>query len=78
MQAENQALKGELMALRAQGETGDKLSWQELKESTAKVMFIVCLVAGLLLMALVSGRIFSRDPYAGHFNLHNRYCKLYY
>jgi ribosomal protein L29 len=72
LQAENQVLKGELRALRAQAETGGNVSRQELKESTAKVLFIVCLVAGLLLMALVSGRVFSRDSYAGHLNLHNR------
>lgn len=72
LQAENQSLKGELMALRARGETGDSFSRQEVKESTAKVMFIVCLVAGLLLTALVSGSVFSRDPYTARFNLHNR------
>jgi hypothetical protein len=71
LQAENQALKGQLMALQVQGETDGGPSRQELKESTAKVMFIVCLMAGLLLMALVSGRVFSRDTYAGRFNFHN-------
>jgi hypothetical protein len=72
LQAENQALKSELTALRAQAETGGNVTRQDLKESTAKVLFIVCLVAGLLLMALVSGRVFSGDSYAGQLNLHNR------
>ncbi len=72
LQAENQSLKGELAALRARGEARNGSIKQALKESTAKAMFVVCLVAGLLLVALVSGQVFPRDSYASGFNLHNR------
>ncbi|MBD0259322.1 MAG: hypothetical protein ICV83_26685 [Cytophagales bacterium] len=72
LQAENQSLRGQVAALRARGEAGDGSIKQALKESTAKVMFVVCLVAGLLLVALVSGQVFPRDAYASRFNLHNR------
>ncbi|HEX8528928.1 MAG TPA: hypothetical protein VF646_02860 [Cytophagales bacterium] len=72
LQAENQALREQVAALRARGEAGNPSFRQTLKESTAKVLFVVCLVAGLLLVALVSGQVFPRDAYASRFNLHNR------
>jgi hypothetical protein len=72
LQAENQSLRGQVAALRARGEAGNPSVRQTLKESTAKVLFVVCLVAGLLLVALVSGQVFPRDAYASRFNLHNR------
>ncbi len=72
LQAENQFLRGEVAALRARGEMGKSPIRQALKESTAKAMFVVCLVAGLLLMALVSGQVLPRAAYASRFNHHNR------
>ena len=72
LQAENHSLKGEVAALRAQREFYHNPSRQEVKESAAKAMFVVCLVAGLLLAALVSGRVFSGDAYASRLNLHKR------
>ncbi len=69
LQAENQSLKGEVAALRARGEAGNSSMRQAVKESTAKVLFVVCLVAGLLLVALVSGQVLPREAYASRFNL---------
>jgi hypothetical protein len=72
LQAENQSLRGEVAALRARGQAGNSSIRQARKESTAKVMFVVCLVAGLLLVALVSGQVFPREAYASRFNLNNQ------
>jgi L-cysteine desulfidase len=72
LQAENQVLRGQVVALRARQGADNSSIKQAVKDSTAKVMFVVCLVAGLLLVALVSGQVFPRGAYASGFNLHNR------
>jgi hypothetical protein len=72
LQAENQSLRGQVAALRARGEAGNSSIRQAVKESTAKVVFVVCLVAGLLLVALVSGQVFPRETYASRFKFHNQ------
>jgi hypothetical protein len=65
LQRENQALQAKVAALQKQTTSTQKVEEQE--ASAVKALFIVCLLGGVLLLSLVSGRAFSKDTYTSRF-----------
>jgi hypothetical protein len=65
LQSENKTLEAKAEALQHQADPDPNFKEQE--ATASKSLFIVCLLSGVLLMSLVSGRAFSKDTYTSRF-----------
>jgi hypothetical protein len=65
LKAENNTFQAKAEALQHQSDPDPDFEEQE--ATASKSLFIVCLLSGVLLMSLVSGRAFSKDTYTSRF-----------